>query len=276
MLSANAASDRLRQREMRLSAMQNAVVIDCFPTSAGRYPAEYAIVAIDVVRATTTAITAAAAGRRCFPVPTLGAALALAKMIGNPLLVGEQKGFLPAGFDLNNSPSELLARDDIDRPVILLSSTGTGLCYEASRRHHSVFLACLRNYVSVVGYLAERFRNVAVIGAGNGDEFREEDQLCCAWIAERLLEIGYVAENTNTLDIVRRWSNKPADAWVNNKSAAYLRTSRQLADLEFILTHVADLTAQFTLQHGEVIMSGYEFNSGLPDWTSKGISGAGR
>lgn len=257
--------------------MQNTVVIDCFPTSAGRYPADYAIVAIDVVRATTTAITAAAAGRRCFPVPTLGAARALAnKMIGNPLLVGEQKGFLPAGFDLNNSPSELLARDDIDRPVILLSSTGTGLCYEASKRHHSVFLACLRNYVSVVGYLAGRFRNVAVIGAGNGDEFREEDQLCCAWIAERLLEAGYVAENTNTLDIVRRWSNQPVDAWVSNKSAAYLRTSRQLADLEFILTHVADLTAQFTLQLGEVIVSGYDFQSALAGWVSKGISGAGR
>lgn len=256
--------------------MRNTVVIDCFPTSPARYPAGYAIVAIDVVRATTTAITTAAAGRRCFPVPTLEAAFALAKMIDNPLLVGEQKGIIPAGFDMNNSPSELVARDDIERPAILLSSTGTGLCYEASKRHHSIFLACLRNYVSVVGYLAGRFRNVAVIGAGNGDEFREEDQLCCAWIAEPLLEAGYVAENTNTLDIVRRWSNKPVDAWANKKSATYLRTSRQLADLEFILAHVADLTAQFTLQQGEVIMSGYEFNSGLGDWAGKGISGAGR
>jgi len=255
--------------------MHNTVVIDCFPASAARYPADYAIVAIDVIRATTTAITAAAAGRRCFPVPTLAAALALAKVIDNPLLVGEQKGFLPAGFALNNSPSELLARDDIRRPVILLSSTGTGLCYEASKRHR-VFLACLRNYVSVVGYIAERFSNVAVIGAGNGDEFREEDQLCCAWIAERLLESGYVVGSTSTLEIIRRWSNKPVDAWINSKSVAYLRTSRQLADLEFILTHVADLTAQFTLQQGEVIMSHYQFSSAPIDWVSKGISGVGR
>ncbi|HEV2173531.1 MAG TPA: hypothetical protein VGR71_08190, partial [Nitrospira sp.] len=79
-----------------------------------------------------------------------------------------------------------------------------------------------------------------------------------------------------TLDIVRRWSNKPVDAWANNKSAAYLRTSRQLADLEFILTHVADLTAQFTLQLGEVIVSGYDFQSALAGWVSKGVSGAGR
>jgi 2-phosphosulfolactate phosphatase len=255
--------------------MRNTVVIDCFPESAARYPADYAIVAIDVIRATTTAITAAAAGRRCFPVPTLEAALALARMIDDPLLIGEQQGFLPAGFDLNNSPSELLARDDIERPAILLSSTGTGLCHEASKRHR-VFLACLRNYVSVVGYLAGRFPNVAVIGAGNGDEFREEDQLCCAWIAERLLESGYAVGNTNTREIIRRWSNKPVDAWINSKSVAYLRTSRQLDDLEFILTHVADLTAQFTLQQGEVIVRGYEFNSAPADWVSKGISGAGR
>jgi hypothetical protein len=57
---------------------------------------------------------------------------------------------------------------------------------------------------------------------------------------------------------------------------AYLRTSRQLADLEFTLTHVADLPAQFMLQQGEVIMSGYQFNSAPADWVSKGIFGAGR
>ncbi len=210
--------------------MRHTVVIDRFPESVARYREGHVIVAIDVVRATTTAITAAANGRRCFPVATLEAALQLADVLGNALLAGEQRGVMPSGFDLNNSPSELAARADIERPLILLSSSGTRLCCEASRCD-AVFLACLRNYASVASCVAQNSSNVAVIGAGTRGEFREEDQMCCAWVAERLLDSGYLPKDGKTLDIVRRWSNKRVDAWIENKSASYLRTSGQLADL---------------------------------------------
>ncbi|MGH7905687.1 MAG: 2-phosphosulfolactate phosphatase [Candidatus Binataceae bacterium] len=233
--------------------MTNTVVIDCFPESVSRYQEGFAVAVIDVVRATTTAITAAASGRQCFLAATLGMALELARTHQNALLAGEQAGIQPPGFDLNNSPAELMARTDIDRPVILLSSSGTRLCYEASKCG-AVFLACLRNYASAARFLAH-FPNVAVIGAGSKNEFREEDQMCCAWIAERLLDRGYVPGGRDTLEAVRRWSGKPVDAWLGNKSAAYLRRSGQLDDLCFILDHVDDLSASFTLRHGEVCVS---------------------
>jgi 2-phosphosulfolactate phosphatase len=231
--------------------MRNNVVIDCFPEAAARYRHGYAVVAIDVVRATTTAITIAASGSRCFPVPTLKAAQELGDALPDALMAGEQGGIKPLGFDLNNSPTEFLARRDAARPVVLLSSTGTRLCYEA-QQSDAVFLACLRNYDSVARHLAGNFSNVAVIGAGSRGEFRDEDQMCCAWVAERLLHFGYSPKDRNTLEIVRRWSNKPVDAWLSNQSAAYLKTSGQLADLNFILEHVADLTAPFILLNGEV------------------------
>src|SRR5216684_3940062 len=113
--------------------MRNTVVIDCFPESVARYRAGYAVVSVDVVRATTTAITAAAAGRRCFPVPTTQAAFGLAARLNNALLAGEQRGVVPPGFHLNNSPAELMVRTDLERPVVLLSSSGTRLCHEASK-----------------------------------------------------------------------------------------------------------------------------------------------
>jgi 2-phosphosulfolactate phosphatase len=233
--------------------VRNSVVIDCFPEAAARYRQGYAVVAIDVVRATTTAITIAASGSRCFPVPTLKAALELSEQLPKALLAGEQRGIMPAGFDLNNSPTEFLARRENGRPVVLLSSTGTRLCYEAVHAD-AVFLACLRNYDSVAAHLAGNFLNVAVIGAGSRGEFREEDQMCCAWVAERLLQFGYSARDRNTLDIVRRWSNKRPDAWVCNQSAGYLRSSGQSADLDFILGHVGDLSAPFMLLNAEVVM----------------------
>jgi 2-phosphosulfolactate phosphatase len=168
-------------------------------------------------------------------------------------LAGEQSGIVPPGFAVDNSPTQLLSRIDLERPVILLSSSGTRLCHEAAKCD-AAFLACLRNYVSVADHLAGNFSNIAVIGAGSRGQFRDEDQMCCAWIAERLLGAGYSPGNRTTLDIVKRWSKVPVDSWIDNKSASFLRRSGNLADLEFILKNVADLNALFTLQDGEVLM----------------------
>jgi 2-phosphosulfolactate phosphatase len=226
------------------------VVIDCFPKNVTRWR-DYAIVAIDVVRATTTAITAVAMGRRCFPVASLGEASQLAVSIDNPLLVGELRGVMPPGYDITNSPAALAARTDFDRPAILLSSSGTRLCCAASQSE-ATFLACLRNYTSIARHLAYKFPRVAVIGAGTRGEFREEDQLCCAWVAEELMRFGYRAKDEATVDVVNRWRGARADAWIGGKSAAYLRDSDQLNDLEFILDHIDDLDAVFPLMNGEV------------------------
>ena len=248
--------------------MRKTIVIDCFPESVARYRHGYAVVAVDVVRATTTAITAAATGRRCFPVDTVAAALELADRLGNAVLAGEQRGVMPSGFDLNNSPTALLARADIERPVVLLSSSGTTLCHEASKCD-AAFLACLRNYASVAMHLVlGGFPSVAVIGAGSGGEFREEDQMCCAWVAEQLLNAGYLPKDNNTIRMIRRWSKKPVDAWIENKSARYLRASGQIADLEFILRSISDLTVPFTLQNGEVIMGECDSESAFKEVVS--------
>ena len=69
--------------------MKRSVVIDCFPESAERYRSRYAIVAIDVIRATTTATTALQLGRRVYPAKTTDQAFVLAAKLDDPLLVGE-------------------------------------------------------------------------------------------------------------------------------------------------------------------------------------------
>jgi 2-phosphosulfolactate phosphatase len=232
----------------------NTVLIDRFAESAARYRNGFAVVAIDVVRATTTAITAAATGRRCFPVPTVEKAFETAGKLENPLLVGEQRGEIPPGFHINNSPSLLHSRTDIERPAVLLSSSGTRLCEEAALCG-AAFLACLRNYAATAQYLATRFSSIAVIGAGNYGEFREEDQMCCAWLADCLMDLGYAAGDSSTVDLVRAWRNQPADAWVANKSANYLKASGQVYDLDFILAHVGDLSVPCALIDGEVIVA---------------------
>src|SRR4051794_3451329 len=94
------------------------VVIDCFPERLSHYGPEYAVVAVDVIRANTTAMSAAVLGRRCFPAASLPAATELAARVPGALLAGELRGEVPDGFDLDNSPAAISARTDVDRPLV--------------------------------------------------------------------------------------------------------------------------------------------------------------
>lgn len=232
--------------------MRKTVVIDCFPESVASYRGGYAIVAVDVIRATTTAVTGVALGRRCFPVPSLEAAVPLAARLTNPLLVGELGGSMPYGFDLNNSPADLEARTDIHRPMILLTTSGTRVICGAGEGQ-SVYVACLRNYSAQIAYLAEHHPRVALIGAGSRGQFREEDQLCCAWIAEGLLAAGYEPQDARTVSIVEQWSGVSVDKITQGASADYLRNSGQSRDLDFILTHIDDLEDVYRFERGQVM-----------------------
>jgi len=241
--------------------MSNRVVIDYLPESVRRYRESYAVVAVDVIRATTTAISCVAQGWRCFPVPSIEYALPLAARLHHPLLVGELGGNMPYGFDVTNSPAKLATRPDMTRPIILLSSSGTRLIHEAAEGT-AVYLACMRNYAATSQYIAGRHQRVAVIGAGTRGEFREEDQMCCALVAAGLVERGYECEDAATKELIDRWVNAPLDAWMGSKSVKYLRDSDQLDDLEFVKTHIADLSAAFVLKHGEVTL--VSANGGSP------------
>src|SRR2546423_3982626 len=198
------------------------------------------------------AVTAVALGRRCFAAPSVAAALQRGARLERPLLVGELGGEMPAGFELGNSPAELARRTDIDRPLVLVSSSGTPLLDRAGRCGPT-YLGCFRNSRYLGRWLAGRHRRVAVLGAASRGAFREEDQMCCAQIAAALLDAGYAPQDRTTSDLVEQWRDAPADAWVGSRSAAYLRGTGQLDDLDFILRHMHDLSDVYQFQHGEVV-----------------------
>lgn len=196
-------------------------------------------VVIDVIRSTTTAVTALTTGRRCFVAPSADEASRIAHSLPNALLAGEIAGNQPDGFDLNNSPAAVARRTDIDRPIVLVSSSGTRVLYEYGRVR-PVVVACLRNVSATASHLESLRSPVQLIGAESRGEFRDEDQLCAARIAERLLEDGYRGTDA-LLELVERWRGVPIEAIETGTSAVYLRDSGQSEDLEFILQHVDDV-----------------------------------
>ena len=160
---------------------------------------------------------------------------------------------MPYGFDLTNSPAAVALQPDISRPMVLLSTSGTKvLC--AAEGCAAVYAACLRNYTAQVRFLAAHHARVAIIGAGTRGEFREEDQMCCAWIAKGLMNAGYEPCGEQTAKLVERWSGAPVDAFLGSKSVEYLTSTGQLSDLNFNLEHIDDVDAVFPLRNGEIII----------------------
>jgi 2-phosphosulfolactate phosphatase len=215
------------------------------PTLDGR-----AMVAVDVIRATTTAVTAVALGRRCLPVANLAEAAAIAATLDQPLLAGELGGTVPAGFEMDNSPADLVHRSDVARPLVLLSSSGTRLLTRSCDT--SVYVACFRNQLAVAERLRELGTPVALVGACSRGEFREEDQMCCARIAASLIDAGFEAEGP-TAAMVERWRGTPLNAIRRSRSVAFLEQTGRAHDLEFVLTHVDDLDCVFVVEDGEVV-----------------------
>jgi 2-phosphosulfolactate phosphatase len=231
---------------------RKSVAIDCLSESLKDYGKECTVVVVDVIRSITVAATIVKSGRRCFFAPSVEAALLLARRLDKPLLVGEVGGNMPYNFDLNNSPVEIERHKDVSRPAILVSSSGIPLLYSL-RNCSSLYTACLRNYDVTINHLIKLNNSVKVLGSPTRGEFREEDKLCCAWVAAGLMKAGYTLEDDKTTELVNRWKDEPAKVCAEGNSAKYLRETGQARDLDFILTHVNDLNFALTVKNDEIV-----------------------
>lgn len=232
--------------------MKRRFVIDCFPESAQRYKPGYAIVVVDVLRASTTIASALQKGFKLYPVQTTDEAFILASALENPLLVGELGGNVPYGFEMTNSPVEIMNSKEIERPIIFISSSGSQLIRNAIGAD-AVYISCLRNFSAVADYAGMLHERIAVIGAGTRGQFRREDLMGCAWLGEMLLKRGFEAENPLTTGYLKRWEGQPSEIIREGRSAEYLRKSDQVRDLDFTVEHIDDLDIVPALIEGEIV-----------------------
>jgi 2-phosphosulfolactate phosphatase len=223
--------------------------IDYLPESLERYGPEYSIVAIDVFRATTTVVTSTSLGRKCIPAPAIEEAVALASRLPDALLAGELGGTVPYGFQLDNSSVLLVGRDDVERPLILISTSGTRVL-SGALPGQTVYAACLRNVTAQADHLVRHEPRVALIAAGARGEFRHEDALCCARLGRLLLEAGFEPENRATEDVIREWADASTDAIAQGPSADFLRNTGRDSDIHFVLNHVDDVDGHVEMHNG--------------------------
>lgn len=145
-------------------------------------------VVLDVVRASTTIVTALAHGARAVvPVATPDEAQARGRAwpAGPALVGGERGGTPPPGFDCGNSPAEYTADRVRERTVVFTTTNGTRalLALGAARR---VAVGGFVNAAAVVRWAAAEPGDVLLVCAGERGRFCLEDAVCAGLLAARL------------------------------------------------------------------------------------------
>lgn len=164
------------------------------------------LVVIDQIRASTTLTVLLDVGcREVHLAGNVTAARRLARETGS-LLAGEWRARKPAGYDFDNSPSELVRADLRGRSVVLSTTNGTAVLHRVREARH-VLVGCLRNARAVaraaVAIAAREGVGVRIVCAGRHGWFVLEDAVTAGEIAKGILaEAAERGLEVTTMDAV--------------------------------------------------------------------------
>ena len=145
------------------------------------------VVAVDVLRATTTLVAAFANGAaQAVPVRSPEEAWSVkATRFPDALMGGERQSVRIDGFDLSNSPREYTREAVLGRTLVFTTTNGTGLLrtLESAVR---VVLGALINVDAVCDVVADEPADLLIACAGHRGRVTMEDVLCAGACVSRL------------------------------------------------------------------------------------------
>ncbi len=165
-----------------------------FSARAGRDLSDTVCVVLDVLRATSSMVTALSNGAAAIiPVEEIPEALAIRKRDPGILLAGEREGVrikadLTGGipFDLGNSPREFTAEYVRGRQIVMTTTNGTK-ALRACAGARLVLVSCFLNLRATARFLkARRPKNLLLVCSGTYTEAAYEDVLGAGAICEQL------------------------------------------------------------------------------------------
>jgi 2-phosphosulfolactate phosphatase len=149
------------------------------------------VIVIDVLRATSTMVTALANGcQALIPVLTPEEALEKRMEIPGALLGGERRATRIEGFDLGNSPFDYTPEIVGGKRVIMTTTNGTR-AIRAAAEAKAVWMASFLNLESIVEAISQLKQRVLLEGivifcAGTEDRFDLPDTLCAGMLIDAL------------------------------------------------------------------------------------------
>jgi len=184
--------------------------------------ADKLVVIIDVLRASSTLVTALANGCRGFiPILSPEQAKEEAQQFEKEsvLLGGEREGKKIEGFDLGNSPREYNGEVVKDKTIIFSTTNGVKTL-EMVKNAHRIIIGSFLNLHSVCNYCTNYQGDILIICAGKEGKYSLEDAACAGGIIHSLRDVFpssyqeadanltaqllYEKFNNNTLEILRK------------------------------------------------------------------------
>jgi len=192
------------------------------------------VVVIDVLRATTTVITALANGAKAvIPAATSEEAVRVASNLEKDgvLLAGERKSLKMEGFALGNSPREMTPAAVAGKTIVLSTTNGTPALV-ATQGGDPVLLGAPANFKAVAARAREllaRRGDLVIVCAGRDKQFAGED----AYTAGRLVKVLKKGLRKVALNDAATAAVALTDAWASWKEAVEAsEAARQLAELD--------------------------------------------
>ncbi len=196
------------------------------------------VVAIDVLRASTSIVTAFRNGcLEVVPVATLDDAWRVAASRPDALLCGERMGKRVDGFDLGNSPLEYSPEVVSGRTLIMSTTNGTVLLRKYDEFERVV--GCFANLHSLVQWLLEHYKgcDVHLACAGKLERPGLEDIACAGAIVAMLRRSQESVECDDgalvALSVWEHLDEDPAKAVFSSSHGEYLCSIGYKDDLKY-------------------------------------------
>ena len=214
---------------MRIDAAISPVEIDLLPA---RDLGTTTAVVFDVLRATSTFITALANGAtEIHPVATIPEALELKKAIPRALLAGERRGVPFDGFDLGNSPLDY-RKPTGERIISLTTNCNAALraCAKAGR----VLIGSLLNMGALIAHLkADEPDSLLLVCAGTVREPALEDLFAAGMLCSQFPEAECSDAARITASVFRKYQEDPMHCLQDSRRGRTLMADSQREDIRW-------------------------------------------
>ena len=199
------------------------------------------VVMIDVLRASSTIVTALANGCRGFiPILSPDQAKEKAQQFEKErvLLGGEREGIKIEGFDLGNSPREY-KREAVKDKTIIFSTTNGVKTLEMVESAYRIIIGSFLNLQAVCDYCANYQGDILIICAGKEGKFSLEDTACAGMIINSLRDVFPVAcqqeadANLTARLLYEKFDNNILEILRKSQHGRYLESIGLGEDLKF-------------------------------------------
>jgi len=201
------------------------------------------IVVIDILRASSTIVTALARGCRGL-IPIFSPDKVKEKSKGfakeEVLLGGERKGKKIKGFDLGNSPREY-TEELVKDKIIIFSTTNGVKTLEMAKNAFKIVIGSFLNLQAVCDYCYNFQEDIIIVCAGKDGNFSLEDSVCAGMLINSLKKnLPGVFRGTDANIAVqilyKKYGNNILGVLKKSQHGKYLESIGLGRDLEFCST----------------------------------------